>query len=243
MDRDLYQQTLNNLISQYGAAADREDTLYGRRWQEQALAREQAAQQQSFYQQQLDAILAAGGSPSADVIAGSGYANEYVQALEAFYKQQALAGGSSGGGNSGGKKDSGGNGNTETTGGNIYQRLYDSGVRTEGDAYAALAAMGYNTTQAGKLAEYFVEAAERLGMRNAGGNPNGYVPVADLNRGTNGSGGVSVDMKSVNDLGYGPIDEAALSRLVDSGQVEQYIEGNKIKFRRTGGASTGGKAW
>ena len=33
--------------------------------------------------------------------------------------------------------------------------MYQSGVRTEGDAYAWLLENGYSTTQTGKLAEYF----------------------------------------------------------------------------------------
>ena len=169
MDRDLYQMGLDNLISQYSAAAGREDTLYGRTWQEQALALEQAAQQKSFYQQQLDAMLAAGASPSAEMIAGSGYANEYVQAMENYYKQQQLAASAAGssGGSRGGNGNSGGN-TGDSGGGNIYQQLYNSGVRTEGDAYAALLAMGYNATQAKALTAYFMDAVESMRPQSGG---------------------------------------------------------------------------
>lgn len=41
-----------------------------------------------------------------------------------------------------------------------------------------------------------------------------------------------VDMQSVMDLGYGPISEEKLDQLVRSGMVEQYQEGNVIKFRK-----------
>ena len=34
------------------------------------------------------------------------------------------------------------------------------------------------------------------------------------------------------DLGYGPISEEKLDQLVRSGMVEQYQEGNVIKFRK-----------
>ena len=151
-----------------------------------------------------------------------------MQALENLYKQQAAVrtsgGGSSGGGRSGGSSKSGGQEQ-----GDVYQQLYNSGARSERDAYAALLAMGYNTTQAGKLAGFFGEMLEEGSF---GGNGGGS------------DGGVSVDMKSVLGLGYGPIDEAALSGLVSSGQVEEYQEGNKIKFRKkTGGGIAGGKAW
>ena len=57
----------------------------------------------------------------------------------------------SGGSSSGSKKSSGG-GDSD-----IYQTLYDSGVRSEGDAYAALLAAGYSNTEAGKLSEYFTK--------------------------------------------------------------------------------------
>jgi len=43
----------------------------------------------------------------------------------------------------------------------------------------------------------------------------------------------TIDMNSVLALGYGPISEARLSQLVDQGLVEQYVSGNKIKFRKS----------
>lgn len=43
---------------------------------------------------------------------------------------------------------------------------------------------------------------------------------------------LSVDMNSVLALGYGPISEDALNDLVASGEVIEYQEGNKIKFRK-----------
>ena len=48
----------------------------------------------------------------------------------------------------------------------------------------------------------------------------------------------TIDMNSVAALGYGPISEAKLNQLVQSGEVEQYISGNKIKFRKTGKKTT-----
>ena len=228
-----------------GALQGQDGTAYGRyldqvnyQLQQDALAREQAAGDRSLYQQQLDAILAAGGSPSSGMIAGSGYQDEYVKAMENYYRQQGLSGGRSGGGSgsgsgsgstrSDGKKDGG-----RTEAGGIYQQLYSGGVRSERDAYAALLSMGYNTTQAGKLAGYFSEMLEE-------GSFGSDAPQ---------NGGVKVDMQSVLELGYGPIDEAALDRLVASGEVEEYQEGNQIKFRKAGrpsaagGLGSSGLAW
>jgi hypothetical protein len=50
--------------------------------------------------------------------------------------------------------------------------------------------------------------------------------------GSGTSGGMTVDMQSVLSLGYGPISEDRLAQLVNSGQVEEYVDGNKIKFRK-----------
>lgn len=216
-DYQAYLDDFTRLMSQAGAMQGEDDRQYGRyqdsvnqALQVQALEQQRQDAQKSFYQQQLDAILSAGGSPSAQMIAGSGYTNEYVQALENAYKQQQIASGGTSGGSKGGNGNRGGN-TGDSGGGNIYQQLYLSGVRTEGDAYAALRNMGYNNTEAGKMAGYF-------GGMLDDGNFDGL--------------GLKVDMNSVMNLGYGPIDEKKLSQLVDSGKVEQYQDGNMIRFRK-----------
>ena len=43
----------------------------------------------------------------------------------------------------------------------------------------------------------------------------------------------TIDMNSVLALGYGPISVSRLNELVSQGLVEQYVSGNKIKFRKT----------
>lgn len=86
----------NRRLDALGAYQGADETGYSRyldqvnyNAQQDALAREQAAQQQSLYQQQVDAILAAGGSPGGGLVAGSGYDPMYVQAMENYYRQQA----------------------------------------------------------------------------------------------------------------------------------------------------------
>lgn len=184
MDQNMYQQAFENLLSQYGAAAGREDTKYNRTWQEQALAREQEEQTQSLRRQMLDSMLAAGASPSAEMIAGAGVPTEYVQAMENYHKQQQQASGRTGGG---GSKSSG---NTEpqqnTEIGNIYRQLYDSGARSEREAYAMLVSMGYNNTQVEKMAGYF---GEMLG--------DGVFDEVDMN-GSQGQAGGGADDSSAN---------------------------------------------
>lgn len=52
------------------------------------------------------------------------------------------------------------------------------------------------------------------------------------NAALNNSGVKRVDMNSVLQLGYGPIDENKLNELVEAGEVEEYVEGDVIKFRK-----------
>lgn len=178
-DRDFaynaYTNDYNRLLSQLGAFQGEEDRQYGRyndsvdrALQLDALTRERQANEQNFYQKVLDTMLQSGASPSQELVARSGYPGEYVQALENLYKQQALSGS---GGRSGGKSGGGATGGSQEQG-DIYQKLYTSGARTERDAYAALLAMGYNTTQAGKLAGYFSEMVDEGSFGGNGGEVN-----------------------------------------------------------------------
>lgn len=77
---------------------------------EDALDYERNQASRAETQAQVDAILQAGRTPSADLIAASGYSTEYVNALAAYYRQQLASGGSSrsSGGSSSGKSASGG---------------------------------------------------------------------------------------------------------------------------------------
>lgn len=48
----------------------------------------------------------------------------------------------------------------------------------------------------------------------------------------------TIDMASVLALNRGPLNEARLNALVASGEIEEYVEGGKIKFRNTGKKAT-----
>ena len=67
-------------LDQINLGIQKDETEYQRGQQEQALA-------QALAQAQVDAILAAGGTPSAELIGASGYTSEYVQALEDAYRK------------------------------------------------------------------------------------------------------------------------------------------------------------
>lgn len=222
LDNDEFGRRLSSL----GALQGQDETAYSRylnqvdfNAQQDALAREQAAQSQSLYQQQLDAILAAGGSPSADMIAKSGYANEYVQALENYYRQQA-AGGSSGGRSSGGSGGAAGS----------------YGTAGAADDYAGLFAAA---KASGNPESYIRNHYKEFGFSSSTGIYNDYKRWTEEQNTKN-----SMDMKSIIDLGYGPLDAVGLDQLVRSGQVEEYEENGKIKFRKAGTkANTGAAVW
>lgn len=98
-DFDILQNQLASLQGQ--------DSVDYNRWMDKVgLYEQKQAEETDLARAQVDAILAAGGSPSADLVGASGYGSEYVQALEEAYRRQAaqqVRSGSSGGGrNSGG---------------------------------------------------------------------------------------------------------------------------------------------
>lgn len=138
-DFNILQGQLSSLQGQddvdYGRFMDRinlgiqrDETEYQRGQQEQALA-----------QAQVDAILSAGGTPSAELIGASGYTNEYVQALEDAYRkaeaERTSASSGSGSGGSG-RVTSGGGGAGYNNGGlttsQIIQMQEALGVTADG---------------------------------------------------------------------------------------------------------------
>lgn len=138
-DFNILQGKLSSLQGQddvdYGRFMDRinlgiqrDETEYQRGQQEQALA-----------QAQVDAILSAGGTPSAELIGASGYTNEYVQALEDAYRkaeaERTSASSGSGSGGSG-RVTSGGGGTGYNNGGlttsQIIQMQEALGVTADG---------------------------------------------------------------------------------------------------------------
>lgn len=256
-----YNMLGNNLTAMQGQARAEDDRLgkllsglqsqdsteYGRlldqvnyQAQQDALAREQAANDRTLYQQQLDAILAAGGSPSAGMIAGSGYQNEYVQALENYYKQQMRD-----------RHWAAPNDRSPTPGGVVGGSSGRSSGGTSGDGTAS-ASMDYGGLFAAAMASgnpksFIANRYRQYGFSSSSGLWDDYKSWAEGQESQETGGtGLQVDMRSISELGYGPIDEAALDGLVASGQVEEYVDGNMIRFRRTGAAQEvpkSGIAW
>lgn len=102
----------NNYLGEYGRLQDylgglqgQDQTTYNRYLDVLDREREKQQAAQELSRAQIDAMLQVGVSPSAGLIGKSGYENEYIQALENYYKQQAApkaSGGRSSGGGGGG---------------------------------------------------------------------------------------------------------------------------------------------
>ena len=202
------------------------DQLEDQRYDDETAWNREQYEDETEYSRNLEKAqtLAAAGDFSGYLALG--YSQEEVDRLQQTYDRAQAASrlsGGGGGGNSGRGGNSGGSGGDSDGGGSdIYTRMYQAGIRSEGDAYAWLLASGYNTTQAGKLAGYFTDW-----MESGGGSSGGDYESA------------TVDMASVIDLGYGPISEEYLAELEARGEIESYVEDGKIKFRRTGKESAG----
>lgn len=94
-----YADDYDRLRSQLADVQGQDQIDYARHLDE--VSRQQTAQ--DSIRSQVDAILAAGGSPSANLVSESGYSSEYVKALEDAYRKQeaekaAKKSGSGGGG-------------------------------------------------------------------------------------------------------------------------------------------------
>ena len=104
-----------------------------------------------------------------------------------------------------------------------------------------LEAMGISADQAQVYINFYQQAAAQKGggKKAAGGNgaPPYLVsaPAPDAPSPTPAT--PTIDMNSVLQLGYGPIDSASLEQLEAQGEVESYVDGNLIKFRKRGVAA------
>lgn len=166
-------------LDQINLGIQKDETEYQRGQQEQALA-----------QAQVDAILAAGGTPSAELIGESGYTSEYVQALEEAYRKAEAEKTSTSSG-SGRTTSSGGTGynNGSLTTSQIIQMQEALGVTADGkwgpatqaaagglSADAAWAIMSGGSTGTGADAEADVGAS----VTNQTGD--GWIRVAGYSR-------------------------------------------------------------
>lgn len=143
------------------------DQLEDQRYDDETAWNREQYEDETEYSRNLEKAqtLAAAGDFSGYLALG--YSQEEVDRLQQTYDRAQAASrlsGGGGGGNSGRGGNSGGSGGDSDGGSSdIYTRMYQAGIRSEGDAYAWLLASGYNTTQAGKLAGYFTDWMESGG--------------------------------------------------------------------------------
>ena len=131
-----YLSDFDILQSQLAALQGQDESDYGRWMDKVTLGREDQQQRQQLAQGQVDAILSAGGTPSADLVSKAGYSSEYVRALEDAYRQQAAARVSSGSGS----RSSGGGGSRMTL--TTAKQAANAGVFSD-DVLSVLRENGY----------------------------------------------------------------------------------------------------
>lgn len=207
----------------YDRAWNEDERDYNRLWNEELRDYNRGQDAQSLAQAQIDAILASGGTPSADLIAASGYSNEYVQALEAAYRREMAGSPSTGSGSSsgsGGSRSSGGsrtgydNGNLTTT--QIKQMQTALGVEADGfwGPASQAAAGGLGADEAWAI---------MAGSSGGSGTDGDSVGLDDLNT------------ESVLSLGIGPVSFSTVEQLVEEGKVEVYQDRGKVGVRWVNG--------
>ena len=165
----------NNYLGEYGRLQDylgglqgQDQTTYNRYLDVLDREREKQQAAQELSRAQIDAMLQVGVSPSAGLIGKSGYENEYIQALENYYKQQA-APKTSGGGRSGGGTGGRTGGGNES--GLDYQGLFEA-AKKSGNPKSWLAQKAnykkYGFTSASGLYSDYEKWAARLGTMPQG---------------------------------------------------------------------------
>lgn len=152
-----------------------------------------------------EALLKMGIMPSADQLAAMGLTDQQAKSYIAAAKLQASAKGSSSGKSSGGSSSGS---SASTSNGDVYQSMYASGIENEGQAYNYLLKQGYKSTDAKRIAEYYVgmlddgefdsDSGSSGGSGGKGSDTvNGAINGALNGRGSGASG--STDGQGMND--------------------------------------------
>ena len=207
------------------------DQLEDQRYDDETAWNREQYEDETEYSRNLEKAqtLAAAGDFSGYLALG--YSQEEVDRLQQTYDRAQAASrlsGGGGGGNSGRGGNSGGSGG-DSDGGNsdIYTRMYQAGIRSEGDAYAWLLASGYNTTQAGKLAGYFTDWMESGGTGSGEEdsltvkNQHGYDDDGDLDW--------------IHIPGHGRFSTQEVYNYVESGKIKETINADgTVSYRWVG---------
>lgn len=229
---DTYLGDFNILQGQLASLQGQDDVDYGRYLdtinlgiQRDETEYQRQQQDQALVQAQVDAILATGGTPSAELVGASGYSSEYIQALEDAYRREAAerTSVSSGGGGRGGSGGSGyDNGGLTTT--QIQQMQTALGVTPDG--------MWGPETQA---AAGGLSADQAWAIMSGGETGNGGGETAD---GGGENPGASVTNQTgdgwIRVAGYSRITWQELEAMVNRGEIiETYNpETGKYSYRK-----------
>lgn len=205
--RDLVGDDRYNLEWNYGVGRDQ---ISDQRYEDETAYNREQYENETEYARALERAQTLAQAGDFSGYRALGYSDQEIASLQNAY-QRALYASSAGGSSGRSGSGSGGStsGDTQAGSGDIYSTLYQAGVRTEGDAYAQLLAAGYNTTQAGKLAEYFMQWIDSGGGSGAStvNNVHGYDDDGTL-------GWVHIP-------GHGRFSVQELYRLVEDGKVRE----------------------
>lgn len=137
MSYDQWLQGYNMLGSTLGAYQGQDETEYQRLLDQVGYN----ADQQQLARDQVDAMLAAGMRPGANLVGQSGYDTGYIDALDSYYKQQAA-------------KGDGGSNNSEAR--KLAQKQVDAILEAGGVPSAELLAQaGYSSEYADIMSQYY----------------------------------------------------------------------------------------
>ena len=151
----------NRYNNEWNYQVGRDDIADKRYEDETAWERSQYTSEKEYNQALAKAqTLAAAGDFSG--YKALGYTDAEIKNLKTAYDKAQRASVS---GTRKGSSSSSGGGNKD-----VYAGMYDAGIRSEGDAYAWLLTAGYNTTQAGKLADYYAEWMKNKGDSGGSGS-------------------------------------------------------------------------
>lgn len=124
-----------------------------------------------------------------------------------------------------------------------YQRYLDEADQKQqawSNAMALYNALGYATPEVAEILG--IPAGDAVsastGGYSGGGSGGGGSGTSEDGGNGNGGDGLTVDMRSVINLGYGPVSESKLNELVASGEIKEVIDGNVIRFEKVASGQT-----
>ncbi|MBR4309073.1 MAG: hypothetical protein IKT58_05715 [Oscillospiraceae bacterium] len=193
-------------------------------------------------------MLKSGVYPSDQLLQSSGISQTDAKAMYSVYGGKYSHSGSGGSGSSSGKgsgtssassvdkethtnKDSGSGSDTESTSADTEKTTEKTGKAISNSLWSSLKKAYETGVKSGDLSEFRSLRSSLIAQGYALGD---FDQWARSNYGSSyESGGTKIiDTSSVLALGYGPLTERELSKLVEAGIIEQYTYGDYIRYRK-----------